>query len=74
MREEILEKLLTEIDNLEVQTLIHQTLIKVMDETQVNGKNAEEFSAQRRVIETTLSLNKVLIAALKEKYFKKEEK
>ena len=67
MEKKILDLLETEVDKLEVQIIVSETLIGIINNLKISGQEAEMYAQQKRIIESSHELNKLLIAELKNK-------
>lgn len=74
MEKKLLENLKKEIDNMEVQMLIQKTMLEEIDKMTIPGSQSVEFAKQKSFLESTLQLNQLVIASLKDKIKKEEEK
>lgn len=68
------ELLATELEKMEINNLVQEIVLKILNKTQVPGEIAGQVDNQKKFIESTMNLNKLVIADLKETYFKGEDK
>ena len=73
MDNKIKDLLAQEVLKMEVNNVVQETIIQIMNKMQIPGEIAGQVDNQKKFIESTLQLNKLVIADLKEKYFKEEK-
>ena len=72
MEQKILSLLQEEINKLEVQLIIIQETRAIIDNLNISGKEAENVTQQKMMLDSSINLNKILVANLKAK-IKKED-
>ena len=67
------ELLNAELEKMEISNMVQETVMKILNKTQIPGEIAGQVDSQKKFIESTIQLNKLVIADLKERYFKEEK-
>ena len=74
MEEKILNQLKEEIIKLEVQCIILEETCKILEVVNIKGAQAEEYAKQKMMLESSININRLLVANLKDKIKKEDEK